>query len=350
MAEKAGWTARCRPERIGSFLEAAYDLERDDQAWLAEVMRAARAVWGRGGPANGGIYDASDANAFSMASVHFIDCGEERLRVLREGLTLQTPSLVRRTLHRVSAGCNGSLRLPELEPMLDGMRRLGFGNALNVNGLDPSGRGVYFALWARDRANLPRAEMAIYRRLAHHLGAAYRCRRRLREGQAGRPTVDATEGAEAILDARHRVVHAIGPARDREARDDLTETAAARERARRGADMPGGLERWRPLTGARWTLVDSFERDGARYVVARENQPELRGLAALSTRERQVVAYLALGQSTKETAYALGISDVTVRVLVGRASTKLGVSSRDSLIAHHEVRQMNPAAEVRGAG
>jgi DNA-binding CsgD family transcriptional regulator len=85
-------------------------------------------------------------------------------------------------------------------------------------------------------------------------------------------------------------------------------------------------------------------------VVARENQPELRGLAALSTRERQVVAYLALGQSTKETAYALGISDVTVRVLVRRASTKLGVSSRDSLIAHHEVRQMNPAAEVRGAG
>ena len=342
--------ARLRPERIGEFLEAAYNLDRDDQAWLAEVMGAARAVWGRRGPANGGIYDASDPYALSMSAVHFIDCGEERLRVLQDGFAAQTPSLIRRTYLRVSAACNGALRLPEIQTMLDGMQRLGFGNGLNVNGLDPSGRGVYFALWARDRANLSRAEMAIYRRLAHHLAAAYRCRRRLRERQPGRPAVDASEGAEAILDARHRVVHAIGPARERAARDDLTETAAARERTRRGADLPAGLERWRPLTGARWTLVDSFERGGARYVVARENQPEVRGLAALSTRERQVVVYLALGQSTKETAYALGISDVTVRVLIRRAAAKLGVTSRESLIAHHEVRQLDPAAEARGAG
>ena len=86
----------------------------------------------------------------------------------------------------------------------------------------------------------------------------------------------------------------------------------------------------------------AFERDGTRYVVARENQTAVRGLQDLSDRERQAVAYLAVGQSTKETAYALGISDATVRVLLARAATKLGVGSRAALLAHPAVRAISP--------
>jgi DNA-binding CsgD family transcriptional regulator len=102
----------------------------------------------------------------------------------------------------------------------------------------------------------------------------------------------------------------------------------ARDAARTSkSESDESLRRWRPLTSARWTLVDSFERNGTRYIVARENQAEVRGLASLSDQERQAVAYLALGQSTKQTAYALGISDATVRVLLARAASKLGVRS-----------------------
>jgi DNA-binding CsgD family transcriptional regulator len=343
-------TSRFQPERIGAFLETAYNPDGDDDSWLKGVMRAARAVWGRGGPAHGGIYDASDPDRFRVSAVHFIDCPEERLGVLRDGLALITAPLVRRTFMRVSAQRNGALHMPEMDTMLRGMARLGFLDALNVNGLDPSRRGVYFALWRRDRSSLPRGELATYRRMAHHLGAAYRLRRRLREQRSPGQTVDAADGAEAILDARRRVLHAVGPARDGRAQSKLIEMAAARERARRGRDAPAALEEWRPLAGARWTLVDSFDRNGTRYVVARENRSDFGGLASLTGRERQVVAYLALGQSTKETAYALGISDATVRVLIRRAAVKLGVTSRDSLIAHPEVRQMNPRSELRGEG
>jgi DNA-binding CsgD family transcriptional regulator len=53
-----------------------------------------------------------------------------------------------------------------------------------------------------------------------------------------------------------------------------------------------------------------------------------------------VVSYLALGQSTKETAYALGISDATVRVLLRRAASKLGTASRVELFNHPEVRRL----------
>jgi DNA-binding NarL/FixJ family response regulator len=83
---------------------------------------------------------------------------------------------------------------------------------------------------------------------------------------------------------------------------------------------------------ARWTLVDAYERDGKRFIVARENEAEVGGLASLSNRERQIVAFLALGSTTKEIAYQLGISDSTTRVLLSRATTKLRVRSRQELI------------------
>jgi DNA-binding CsgD family transcriptional regulator len=124
---------------------------------------------------------------------------------------------------------------------------------------------------------------------------------------------------------------------------DLVETAKARDQARlRKGDADEALRRWPPLTRARWTLVDRFERNGAKYIVARENQSQVRGLASLSDRERQVAAYLAIGQSTKETAYALGISDATVRVLLARAASKLGVRTRADLLGHAEVRLLCP--------
>jgi DNA-binding CsgD family transcriptional regulator len=109
------------------------------------------------------------------------------------------------------------------------------------------------------------------------------------------------------------------------------------------------LREWRPLTCARWTLVDSFERGGARYVVARENQSHIEGLAALTDRERQAVVYVAIGQSTKETAYALGISDVTVRVLLARAAAKLGVRSRAALLAHEDVSLLRGSQKTAGS-
>jgi DNA-binding CsgD family transcriptional regulator len=150
-----------------------------------------------------------------------------------------------------------------------------------------------------------------------------------------------TEGAEAILDRDLRLVHAEGAAGTRDAQIRLLESARARARAIDGS--PGASESlrgWRPLTNARWTLVDSFERDGTRYIVARENQCSVAGLADLSPRERQVLTYVGLGQSTKETAYALGISDSTTRVFLRRGLRKLGMTSRTELLRHPQVRRL----------
>src|SRR2546421_1436260 len=196
MAGGARKTLRFRPGKVGDFLEAAYTLETDDQTWLGDVMERARAVWGRGGPAQGAIYDASDSAAFRVQAAHFIDFSEAGLQSVLRGLKLFTPAFVIRTFRSSLVGTSRDHTLPEMLPMLEELGALGHHDSMAINGLDPAGLGVFFALWARDSIEPPPAELALYRRMSHHLGAAHRCRRRLRESQVHRSSVDATDGAE----------------------------------------------------------------------------------------------------------------------------------------------------------
>jgi DNA-binding NarL/FixJ family response regulator len=80
-------------------------------------------------------------------------------------------------------------------------------------------------------------------------------------------------------------------------------------------------------------LLDQFESDGRRFIVARENAPRPPGPGALTLRERQVVGYAALGHDNKIIAYDLGIAHATVKVLMARAAMKLGVRSRAEVIS-----------------
>jgi DNA-binding CsgD family transcriptional regulator len=91
------------------------------------------------------------------------------------------------------------------------------------------------------------------------------------------------------------------------------------------------------LVDGRWTLVDHYESEGKRYVVARENAPKPPGPPRLSQREQQVVALAVLGRTNKLIAYELGLAASTVRVLMARASAKLRVATRSELVARQQV-------------
>jgi DNA-binding NarL/FixJ family response regulator len=82
----------------------------------------------------------------------------------------------------------------------------------------------------------------------------------------------------------------------------------------------------------------------APHLVAAEAHLAIGSLEILTGRERQVVTCLALGHSTKEVAFALGIADATVRVLLARAAGKLGVRSREALLLHPAVLPLRPTA------
>ncbi len=180
-------------------------------------------------------------------------------------------------------------------------------------------------------------------RIAAHISAGFRLYCKL--GAASRR--DATAGAEAILESSGKVVHASGAATPRSTRDALRAAVRAEDRARgplRRRAPDEAIEAWRGLVAGRWTLIDHFEGDGRRYFVVHRNDPEAPDPRALTLRERQIVGYVALGQSNKLIAYELGMSPSTVAVHLKRAATKLGVRSRAELGAFGAPRGLAKSA------
>jgi DNA-binding CsgD family transcriptional regulator len=327
-----------RPAHLLDFLEATYALETDELTWLNNVVAAMKAIWGVPGWAFGTTYDASNVADLRPKLITMNGAAADLSGVLAQGATLLPTDYVERRFRRTLTFWARQGVTGQLAGIFEQLEQAGAPDLFVVNGCDPAGNGCALAVSADREQGPSRAEQSIYRQMANHLAAALRCRQRLaataqQRDDARKP--DVLSGAEAVFDRRGKLVHAEGPAELRPAQSGLREALrryeAARSR-RRGTDPVSSLERHRPLVDARWTLVEAYEQGGVRYVVARENRPALRGLAALSERERQVVVYLALGRSTKEIAYALGISDSTVRVLLARAATRLRVRNRQQLV------------------
>src|SRR6185503_4076963 len=100
----------------------------------------------------------------------------------------------------------------------------------------------------------------------------------------------------ALQDAVMRMEHARGPARRR--------------------DPHEAVSNWRALVGARWSLLDQFESNGKRYIVAVTNEPFVGGDDCLAPREKQVLAAAAAGRTNKVIAYELGVADSPERILM----------------------------------
>jgi DNA-binding CsgD family transcriptional regulator len=67
--------------------------------------------------------------------------------------------------------------------------------------------------------------------------------------------------------------------------------------------------------------------------VAKANGFASSGPDLLTERERQIATCFSIGLTNKETAYQLGVSHSTVRVLAARAAAKLGAKDRDDFVA-----------------
>jgi len=340
--------------QLVSFLEAVYALELDDRSWLDKVLWALSTLCGRDNHYVGFFYDASNVDDFKLWNVSLPSAPAELGEAfgLFQGV-VQNPAFVTTTFRSLHVGSARRTAMPYMAPVLAARERSGWGDIFNINGIDPSGVGCIVTVGIRAPEYAPpAADLVVYKRLASHLAAAFRVRRRLGVSQVGgavdRKPASGLEGAEAIVDADGRIVHAIGPATAKVAQERIRSSAAAIDAARgKGARGAGrsGLEHWHPLTSARWTLVDSFEESGQRYVVARENQAHSESFGALTDRERQIVLHAAMGFTNKQIAYALGISDTTVRVLMARAANRMGMRTRRELLLHpalQEIRQ-NPS-------
>ena len=185
---------------------------------------------------------------------------------------------------------------------------------------------VVFVTLCREAYRIDSSRRALWRMLATHLGAGCRL--------SGRAPSPHAPDVEYVMAPDGRVVHASGDELDERTRERLRRAArdVDRARTRRGrCDPHAALELWRGLFSGRWSLVDHFDSDGKRFLLARRNDPVAPG-PALPLRQRQVLFYVATGWSNKEVGYALGISDTTVAAHLRRALTALGIQSRNEWI------------------
>jgi DNA-binding CsgD family transcriptional regulator len=209
------------------------------------------------------------------------------------------------------------------------LRRLGVQDVLRLVARDPSGHAIVMSVPSPDLLRPSRSEQLRWSRVAAHIGAGARLRRALHE------LTDLGDGAEAILSPAGTVVHAEAAAQSKSARESLRRAARAIDRARSKArtDEDEALDIWQGLVAGRWSLVDRFDTDGRRYLVARKNEPDVQDPRALTARERHVLAYAAMGQPLKLIAYSLGLSVSTVSVNRRSAMRKLGLRTHADIVA-----------------
>jgi DNA-binding CsgD family transcriptional regulator len=319
---------------VVSIIEAAYRVGVTEHEWLVSVLEAARPMLDLGEGICSLTYDASNPERMRVREVATYNCPDAMTPpVVKELCETAAPDYVRDTWR--SRPCELGSNTPGVhrQPGWSTLVAMGMVDNLTVNGMDPSGFGCLFSANSTKPLRLNPRTKEKWSRVAAHLGTGLRLRRRLAEPEEVRK--DLTVGADAVLEAHGKVQHADGEATASAAREALRHAAVAIDRARgplRRSDPEESVAEWKGLIAARWSLVDHFDSDGRRYLVARRNVPEVSGLDALTARERQVAAYAALGRSNKLIAYELGIADSTVRVLLVRAIAKLGLRSRAELV------------------
>jgi DNA-binding CsgD family transcriptional regulator len=323
-----------RQIRIVHCLEALYAWQRDDEDWLRESMNAISAVWEHSVWTCGIRYDASDADKFVVERLLFNDgCPEQIPALWVNEFRNFPPSFASRTYRSLTIGFGRPVG-PELEPFYRALEKHGTTDVFGVNGLDPSGVGCFVGMGAPPSADMSADTLLDFQRISSHLASAYRCRQRLRATQTR-----ALDQAEAIALPDGTIVEARGPAQPRAVRKALTDEMRAIQSIR-ALKTREPAARWLPRVRGRWTVVEGDGDDRQRYLLACENLSAAPALAQLTERELQVVATLSLGRTIKETAYDLGISDSTVRVLLTRAYARLGIHSSEELLNLPAVRAL----------
>jgi DNA-binding CsgD family transcriptional regulator len=321
-----------KPSLVG-VVEAAYQLEGTEQEWLSGIVEAARPHLDRGRGVVGYFWEARQSGPLQVSEPVLLGTP----RVYEQKFAAFTAAADDRVLdgtYRAEVVCGTVSELVGADlvrqhPAWAMLRPSGICDFLGIRVADPNGQSAFLGAPLHRLGRLRPAERTCWERIASHLSAGLRLRRALLAGAS-----EQRGAVEAILSAKGAVVHAEGLARSRDARSVLHDAIIAMERARgrlRTTNPRLAVAIWRGLVSGRWSLVDSFESDGRRYIVARKNDPHVTDPRRLTLRERQIVAYARLGHANKLIAYELGLSTSSVATHLARALRKLGLRSRSEL-------------------
>ncbi len=322
-----------------SMIESAYDLKADKQAWLASLLQQVRPFIDGGLGVYGVFYEASeDATALRLDTPIFVNCPPGFPEALSTVTALSPAELLRPITHG-GPPCHSlsqvfavaGVTYSEFEPIRQLRREAGVGDLLIVNAWTEQRRGCCLVAPVDRERRFPARTASTLARAARHIAAAQRLRRTVLN-VAGQVALE----AEAVLDEQGALLHAEGEAQgklEREALQSSARNLVSARRQLRETDPEQVALIWKALVDGRWSLVDSFDRDGKRFLFARRNALELPEPSSLTPIERQVAALFARGHSSKLVSYELGLSASSVSSALQRALRKLHLRSSTELVA-----------------
>jgi DNA-binding CsgD family transcriptional regulator len=311
-------------------VEAIRRIDLSPQLWLKDVLEALQPSLGSGLGIFGCFFDASNLEGVQFAHGHTVDAPSGTLDAMWKADMdpMTTPEVKLRWFTRPAATISDIFgeAFRSYAPWERYLAPCGVRDLLMINAVDERLSGLAISIPYREVLSHTPQQIALLERITAHLIVANRLRRQLHT----MPGVLVDDTVEAIFTPEGRLAHAAGRATLREAREALRTAVEAAERARgrlRRTDPREALELWSAMAAGRWALIDQFDSEGRRYVVARVTDLVSAAPGALSRRESQVAKLAALGHSNKMIAYELGIGVSTVAQYLRRAVAKTGVGS-----------------------
>jgi DNA-binding NarL/FixJ family response regulator len=314
-------------------VEAGYSLDGDDPTWLHHLLDCiAREHWR--GQSSAAFTFGLGATGFALRDVT-IHGPPEIENHLRASLAVVSPEGLNQ------AYGSGSAPVATVSELIfhrandeETFKKTNSGvvaDVLRIVAHSGTGRGVGLTLVLDTVRNSTQTERRRWTRCAAHIGAGLRLRAMAHQLASldGKPI-------EAIFDGGGKLYHVREAAASKSARELLRTAVRKADKARSVGgrlNSDEALKAWEALIRGRWSLVDHFDSDQRRFVVAVRN--DLRSLdpRGLSLRERQVVEYAGQGRSAKEIGYLLGAPAASVENSLRRAQAKLGLRSRVELTA-----------------
>lgn len=243
---------------------------------------------------------------------------------------LQNLALGRKEIEFFRTAAPGLYSVSQISPDLRSVcARLGIHDFVGLYSPLGSGVGLFLGQQRSIFRPIDRKDAKAWAIVATHISAAWRLRLRLER---------VAEGVDAVFDTGGRTLHAKGAAAAPTAMLALREAVVRRERAHSNGAGKSAQQRtplWSPLVAGRWTILDRFDSDGRRFVVAHRNDPDMARVLALDASERKALSLVLRGSANKVVAAELGVSEPTASRVVRQGLRKVGMSCADFFAFMH---------------
>lgn len=330
----------------GAILDHVYDLELPSRAWISAITEQLNPMMTGGNGTLGSILKMNEQLQVPVLSPHEADAEvpafHQFLKMTEQlfpsshdsqhlGQLFAASGMGTLSVDRQGAGAR--------KVFLDEFRRHGIIDAAGLIVPHLSSRTfIFFTARQKETTEVPTRAKRRWVDLQNHIAAVYGLREKLENEQF--------QETDAVwFDTSGDCVER-GPTYDPEIRERLRQAVLKRERSRSGHTASRRIDLadyWDAVLSGQWVILDRFDTDGRRYVIAlpvSEMGDKIRGL---SQREREVLDLMADGHANKSIAYELGISTTAISSHLNNIYRKLGIDGRTDIVRlAQRVRSTDP--------